>query len=453
MGKKSILVVTMVVLFAATLSEAHLYNRGRGLIYDDVLDITWLQDANYAFTSGYDGDGRMTWDQALAWAESLEYAGYDDWRLPTAYNLDGSGPSSGYNVTGSEMGHLFYEELGNTAAIPISNTGPFLNLSTVQGRSEYWSGTEYAPEPSRAWDFYFYYGSQSSNHKLATNYAWAVRDGDVHPIPTHIYNDGGVHTIDFQINEAVVEVYDSSDGNPTTVNLVSGGSVEYGLRVFDNSHSNVSGGYVEADLSAFDNSNVNVSGGILDAGLYGFDNSRVTFSGGSVRDLRAYDNSQIDFAGGTIEADLKAGSDTGSHTAVITIHGRGFNYPLGEITVSSGTLTGTLANGDHIKNDFRIYSNASIVLVSDSGVAYPFCWDYLTQCYGDSDNSGDVKGPDFLALKSSWYKCYSDPDYDPCADFNRDGCVSGADFLALKNNWYKPVPADCTPGDPYGIYQ
>jgi len=46
----------------------------------------------------------------------------------------------------------------------------------------------------------------------------------------------------------------------------------------------------------------------------------------------------------------------------------------------------------------------------------PACWDYPTQCHGDSDATGDVKGSDFLALKNSWYKCYPDADYDPCAD-------------------------------------
>ena len=84
---------------------------------------------------------------------------------------------------------------------------------------------------------------------------------------------------------------------------------------------------------------------------------------------------------------------------------------------------------------------------------YPACWDYLTQCHGDSDNTGDVKGSDFLALRSSWFKCYPDPEYNPCADFDRDGCVDGSDFLTLKNNWFKSLPLDCTPGDPYEIYQ
>lgn len=46
-------------------ANATLYDRGGGLIYDDVLNITWLQDANYA-------DGKMTWADADAWADGLE---------------------------------------------------------------------------------------------------------------------------------------------------------------------------------------------------------------------------------------------------------------------------------------------------------------------------------------------------------------------------------------------
>jgi hypothetical protein len=67
---------------------AELYNRGNGLIYDAELDITWLQDANYAQTSGYDDDGQMSWEDANTWAAGLVYGGYDDWRLPTQRQLD-----------------------------------------------------------------------------------------------------------------------------------------------------------------------------------------------------------------------------------------------------------------------------------------------------------------------------------------------------------------------------
>jgi len=76
----------------------------------------------------------------------------------------------------------------------------------------------------------------------------------------------------------------------------------------------------------------------------------------------------------------------------------------------------------------------------------PACWDYPTQCHGDTDDSGDVKGSDFLTLKASWFKCYPEPDYSPCADFDRDGCVKGSDFLIMKSNWYQTVEPDCQSG-------
>jgi len=75
--------------------------------------------------------------------------------------------------------------------------------------------------------------------------------------------------------------------------------------------------------------------------------------------------------------------------------------------------------------------------------AGPACWGSPTQCHGDTDNDGDVKGSDFLAFKASWYKCDPEPGYDACADFDRDGCVKGSDFLIFKSNWYQAVEANC----------
>ena len=99
-------------------SRATLWDRGGGIIYNDQLDITWLQDANYAQTSGYDSDGLMTWSQATTWAAKLVNGGYDDWRLPTTvdgtyvYGYDGT-TIAGYNITTSEMGDMYYVNLGN----------------------------------------------------------------------------------------------------------------------------------------------------------------------------------------------------------------------------------------------------------------------------------------------------------------------------------------------------
>ena len=60
----------------ALASHAELIDRGNGLIYDSVQDLTWTQDAGM---SGY----RTSWDDAMAWAANLEFGAYSDWRLPT----------------------------------------------------------------------------------------------------------------------------------------------------------------------------------------------------------------------------------------------------------------------------------------------------------------------------------------------------------------------------------
>ena len=136
--------------------------------YDPNLHITWLRDWNV--------NGKQNWATQVAWAAGLTYFG-GGWRLPTALNQDGSGPCSGLNCTGSEMGYLWYTELGNTSS--LSNTGPFLNMQS----NGYWSGTEYAPAPTSAWVFNATSGNQGSGVKGNTLYAVAVRPGDVAPPP------------------------------------------------------------------------------------------------------------------------------------------------------------------------------------------------------------------------------------------------------------------------------
>jgi hypothetical protein len=143
-----------VLAFTATLgfsgaAGAGLIDRGGGLIYDDVLKITWLQDANYGAGSSYDDglettDGLMTWQNALNWAANLSYSDsvrnqtLTGWRLPTVEPIGASFDRSfsnnaitdtGYakTTTGgadggwrddagnpvSEMGHMYYVNLAN----------------------------------------------------------------------------------------------------------------------------------------------------------------------------------------------------------------------------------------------------------------------------------------------------------------------------------------------------
>ncbi|MCP3670651.1 MAG: DUF1566 domain-containing protein [Gammaproteobacteria bacterium] len=136
-------------------AQAALYDRGNGMIYDDVLDITWLQDANYAQTSGYYADGRMTWADANTWAGQLSYGGYDDWRLASA----GNAPVSGYNVTTGELGHMFYNNLGNTAGNSSLANVSFTDATLGGGTESFLccvivvelSGTQYSLLNSYQW--------------------------------------------------------------------------------------------------------------------------------------------------------------------------------------------------------------------------------------------------------------------------------------------------------------
>lgn len=166
-----------------------LIDRGGGLIYDTDLDVTWLANANYSQTSGYDADGRMTWAAANAWAANLSYYDnvrgvfYDDWRLPSTLQPDAScgfqsSVSYGYNCKGSEMGHLFYDELGGFPGINLAmNHDADYNLfSDIQGYV-YWSAT--SADVFSAMDFQFDIGFQGYGDTANEFYAWAVRPGDV----------------------------------------------------------------------------------------------------------------------------------------------------------------------------------------------------------------------------------------------------------------------------------
>ena len=163
-------------------ANAALYSRDNGqMVYDDVLNVTWLADWNAS--KGYgdaDPDGRMTWGAANTWANTLVVDGYSGWRLPTSLNQDGSGPCERYNCTGSEMGYMFYQNWGATARNPYSSGTNTANLELFKNVQSglYWSDTEYGY--GSAWCFYTYDGFQyprrDPNDAL---FAVAVRSGDV----------------------------------------------------------------------------------------------------------------------------------------------------------------------------------------------------------------------------------------------------------------------------------
>jgi len=163
MPSKTALSLLFAVIAALTASaHATLYDRGNGMVYDSNTNLTWLQDMNYAKTSGYSATGLMTWARAAVWTMNLNVGGFHDWYLPY------------------DMERVFLVELGNTG--PLTNTGPFLNL---QSNSTYWMLGPLTLAP------YTVAYSSADGAQLVVDpethyYATAVRVGDI-PVPAAMW--------------------------------------------------------------------------------------------------------------------------------------------------------------------------------------------------------------------------------------------------------------------------
>ncbi len=185
-----VMVLGVVTMVQAALIDRGADTSGNHLIYDTDLNITW-----YDYTqSPYNWYNQMSWAEDLT--VTIDGRIFSDWRLPTTadgsyvWGYDGT-TAVGWNITTSEMGHLFYEELGNNAycakdgSCPqpdwgLVNEGPFTNLVPYF----YWSGSEGAAETIGAWVFNFDNGVQHfGDQDYDSYYALAVRSGDV-PEPT-----------------------------------------------------------------------------------------------------------------------------------------------------------------------------------------------------------------------------------------------------------------------------
>ena len=176
MNTKFLTTAAVLAFSLSTGAQASLVARGGGMVYDDVNNITWAADANLAQTSGYDADGKMTWTEAVAWADQLTLGGFTNWSLPTTVPA-----VAGTEQKGSQMGDLFYNQLGGVAGTDIATThNANYDLFKNVKNSVYLSSSEYAPNPNNySWTFYTENGNQYGNYKGNEFYAWAVRSGDV----------------------------------------------------------------------------------------------------------------------------------------------------------------------------------------------------------------------------------------------------------------------------------
>ena len=220
--RKTLTAATIIANLAlASPAGAVLYDRGGGLIYDDILDVTWLQDAAYQVTTNapnVESNGKMTWQDATDWVGTLVYhdsvrnVDWDDWRLPKMQPIDGVAfdltysceglTDNGYNITSpaSELSYMYHVNLGGVSLVSmvdgsctaqpgagIAEPSLFTGIS-----GGVWTQTA-APSVS---DNFFILGMGNGHQNWFENttvhYVWAVRDGDVALAPDGDLNDDGL---------------------------------------------------------------------------------------------------------------------------------------------------------------------------------------------------------------------------------------------------------------------
>jgi Protein of unknown function (DUF1566)/Divergent InlB B-repeat domain len=153
--------------------SATLIPRGNGMVYDDVKGVTWLQDANYAKTTGAAPGGYMIWSTAYDWAQTVNVGGFSDWRLPST----------------AEFQAMFISTngLGNRV-VGMTNAGPFTNLDFTTALNGYWATNFFilATPDGLTPEYYLYnYMELGWTYQVdggGGDLAWPVRSGDTaHP--------------------------------------------------------------------------------------------------------------------------------------------------------------------------------------------------------------------------------------------------------------------------------
>ena len=181
------------------------WSNGHEGVYDDVLDITWLADANYAKTIGSNvgfSSGLMEWHDAQNFVDNLTIGGFENWRLPEIScgynNLYGC---SSVNNQAGELYELIINSLGNIEHVEKINPTTFFSYSFLDA----FNGQEYTfiglPPAGQIWYSTPLGGSYGGhwtftglrNHNIVSGWAqvWAVHDGDIGaspvPLPAGVY--------------------------------------------------------------------------------------------------------------------------------------------------------------------------------------------------------------------------------------------------------------------------
>jgi len=186
------LALLCIAICDASLARAQLQaTNGGATVYDPNTGITWLANGDLAANPAYqygvgniNPDGTMSLGTAQLWVAALNqnnYLGFNNWSLPATLSTNtscGFGASFGYGCSGkaSQLGQLFYKDLGgqpgSTQLSNTANAALFTNLKPYL----YWSGTgQYNTNPPKGgWTFSLGNGYQGTNLNIDASYVIPV---------------------------------------------------------------------------------------------------------------------------------------------------------------------------------------------------------------------------------------------------------------------------------------
>ena len=151
-------------------------NNGKSVIWLDYTHLemgdwnsqtTWVSGLDATLTYTIDSDYNIVWND-------------DAWRLPSA----GVNAQIGYHQSTSELGDLFYNEFNFTAG--GHKTAGTLNAFNFDHlvSDHYWTETPYKYNPSDYFHLFgLYNGYQDYRYNQYGEYAMAIREGQVSPVP------------------------------------------------------------------------------------------------------------------------------------------------------------------------------------------------------------------------------------------------------------------------------
>lgn len=125
-----------------TSTITHFTNNGNGTVTDNLTGLMWVQAP---------ASDTLNWENALTTAESLSFAGYDDWRLPNIKELQSINDESIANPSVSAT----YFSIGNNRQV--------------------WSSTTLVNQPTQAWYLQTKFGITTYSPKTSRLYVMFVR--------------------------------------------------------------------------------------------------------------------------------------------------------------------------------------------------------------------------------------------------------------------------------------